>query len=140
MRFFVDTNVFLRHVLQDHPDLSPRAQEIMRAIERGEIDAWTSDLVIAEIVFVLSGKRTYNLPRQSIAEALRGLLALSHLKLPEKRAHLRALSLFAEGTLDYPDAFDAALMYRRRELNILSFDTDFDGLPEIIRHASVPVE
>jgi len=45
--YFVDTNVFLRHLLNDHPVHSPVARAIILAIEQEQITAWPSDLMIA---------------------------------------------------------------------------------------------
>src|SRR5205807_8337304 len=79
--YFIDTNVFLRHLLNDDPVLSPAAREIIRTIEEDGVIGWTSDLVIAELVFVLSSKRLYNQPRAAIAEHLLPLIHLASLKL-----------------------------------------------------------
>lgn len=67
MTAFLDTNVILRHLLADHPTLSPAAREILRQVEDGELEVWTSDLAIAEIVFVLSNRKTYGFARVAIS-------------------------------------------------------------------------
>jgi predicted nucleic acid-binding protein len=51
---------------------------------------------------------------------------------------MRAVTLFAEGKLDYADAFAAAMMTHRREPHAFSFDKDFDGMPGIVRHGELP--
>lgn len=131
--YFLDTNIILRHILNDHPVLSIRARTIIEAIESGQIEAWTSDLVIAEIVFVLSSKRTYNLAPSEIADVLLPLINLPHLKLPRKRLHARAFTLYASLGIDYIDAHNAALMELRSERHIFSFDTDFDKVEGVVR-------
>jgi predicted nucleic acid-binding protein len=82
---FLDTNIFLRHILNDDPVKSPACFALIRAIERGETTVWTSELAIAEVVFVLESKRTYNVPRDTIRDVLLPLLSLPGIKLPHKR-------------------------------------------------------
>jgi predicted nucleic acid-binding protein len=43
---FLDTNVLLRQVLQDHPEHSPRATALIAAIERGERAVRIADTVV----------------------------------------------------------------------------------------------
>jgi predicted nucleic acid-binding protein len=53
MARYLDANIFLRTVRADHPIWSPACKRLFDEIERGIVDAWTSDLVISEVVFVL---------------------------------------------------------------------------------------
>jgi predicted nucleic acid-binding protein len=50
---FFDTNILLRHFLQDHPDHSPRATAFIQQIGQGERQVVLSDIVVFETVFVL---------------------------------------------------------------------------------------
>lgn len=61
---FLDANIFLRHLLNDHPTQSPACLALIRAVEQGKVPAWTSDLVLSEVVFVLASKRFHNIPRE----------------------------------------------------------------------------
>lgn len=136
-RYFLDANVFLRHLLDDDPTRSPVAHALFRAVEQGRVDAWTSDLVIAELVFVLSSKRTYSVPPRQIANTLLPLLALPHLKLRNKLLHHTAFALYTSRGIDYIDAYNAALMRQSKRTDIFTFDTDFDDLPGITRHETL---
>lgn len=77
---FIDTNILLRHVRQDHLDHSPRASEFIRRIERGEIRAWTADTVVFETVFTL--EKLYRLPRAAIRDNLLPVLEFDGIELP----------------------------------------------------------
>jgi predicted nucleic acid-binding protein len=135
--YFLDTNVILRHLLRDDSVLSPAAQAIIRAIEEGSITAWTTDLAVAEVVFVLSSKRLYNRLREEVASALLPIIGLPHFKIQNKRIYDRAFALYTSSPIDFIDAFHVATMEARGERDILSFDTDFDGIPGIARYTSV---
>ncbi len=131
---FLDTNIFLRHLLNDHPVQSPRAFALIKAIEERRLEAWTSELVIAELVFVLSNKRTYNESRQRIASLLLPILGLPHLHLlRSKRLYRRTFELFVQLPIDYVDCYHAALIEQRKEPELYSFDQDFDKVPGLKR-------
>src|SRR3972149_2245172 len=97
---FLDTNIFLRHLLNDDPLSSPGCFALIQAIERGEVLAWTSHLVIAELVFVLSSKRTYNLNRPEVRDRLLPLISLPNLRISQKRLFGRIFELYASLPID----------------------------------------
>src|SRR2546421_7098368 len=106
---FLDTNIFLRHLRNDHPEWSPACQQLFTEIEEGKRSAWTTDLAIAEIVFLLESKKHYNQPRAAIAEALLPLLSLRHLTLHHKKRYQRVFDLYTSfPKLSYVDCYHAA--------------------------------
>ena len=130
---FLDTNILLRHLMNDDPVQSPASLALIEAIEQRRVTAWTSDLVIAEVVFVLANKRTYNLSREAIRDLLLPLINLAGLKLPRKRLYKRIFELYTTLPIDYIDCFHAALVERWRPAELYSFDTDFDRILGITR-------
>lgn len=130
---FLDSNVLLRHLTDDDPAAAHACFALIQAIENGEVTAWTSDLVIAEVVFVLSNKRTYNLDRETIRDLLLPLIELPGLKLPRKRLYRRVFELYTSQPLDYVDAYHVALMERRGATTVFSYDRHFDRVPGIQR-------
>jgi predicted nucleic acid-binding protein len=131
---FLDTNILLRHLLNDHPVHSPASFALIQAVERRTLTVWTSNLAIAEVVFVLSIKRTYNLPREDVRDRLLPLIDLPSLKLANKRVYHRAFDLYVSlAGLSFVDAYHAALLERRSEPELYSFDTDFDDIHTVRR-------
>ncbi|MBI2865364.1 MAG: PIN domain-containing protein [Chloroflexi bacterium] len=128
---FIDTNIFLRHLRQDDPTLSRKATAIFDRIERGELRVCTSDVVIFETVFTL--QRSYQQPRDRIAEAVLSLLELPGLVLPGKRAYRKVFAHYRQGGLGFADCYHVVLMERWQTKEIFSFDTDFDKVPAIKR-------
>ena len=131
---FLDTNIFLRQLLNDDPAQSPPCFALFEAIEQGKMIAWTSDLVIAELVFVLSNKRTYNVDREVIRDLLLSLINLPGIKIPRKQVHRRAFALYTAFPIDYIDAHHVALMESRKETDLYSYDRDFDRIASVTRH------
>jgi predicted nucleic acid-binding protein len=132
---FLDTNIFLRHFLNDDPVQSPACFALIKSIEDRTLTAWTSELVVAELVFVLSNKRAYNLDRPAIRDLLLPILLLPNLRLRPKQLYQRAFDLYVNLPIDYIDCYHAALMEQRKETALYSFDEDFDRLPGITRRA-----
>lgn len=130
---FLDTNIFLRHLANDDPVRSPACLALIHAIEQGRLDSWTSDLVIAEMVFVLSNKRTYKLDREKIRDLILSLISLPGLKLANKRLYNRVFDLYVALPIDYVDAYHAALIEAREGHELYSYDLDFDQIPSLTR-------
>ena len=76
---FVDANVFLRFLTRDDPVKAERVKDLLERAERGEVALLTSESVIAELVFVLSSPRLYNLGRDRIRALLTPILSLKGL-------------------------------------------------------------
>jgi predicted nucleic acid-binding protein len=91
---FIDTNIFLRYLTKDDPDKAQACFELFKRAESNQIVLTATETVIAEVVYVLSSKRTYNLPRDQIRARLYSLLTLQGLRLPQRRMVLRALDLY----------------------------------------------
>lgn len=131
---FLDTNVVLRHITQDNPQQAQQARALLRQVEAGTLTITTCEGVIVEIVQVLSSRTLYNLPRAEIRTHLGTILTLRGLKLPHKRAYLRALDLYATHPfLDFVDALNVAHMERAKIRTIWSFDRDFDRINAVTR-------
>lgn len=131
---FLDTNVVIRYLTQDDPDQSKRAKAILDQVQAGKLQVTTSETVLGELVFVLSSKRLYQLPREEIRMYLSAIIGMKGLRLANKRMYLRALELYATlPRLDFADALSVAEMERRKLTTIISFDEDFDGIEGITR-------
>ncbi len=130
---FLDTNIFLRHLTNDDPDKAQACLDLIRSIEQGEATAWTSELVVVELVFVLSNKKTYGLSRETVRDILLPRINLPGLKITHKRLYGRVFELYTSYPIDYVDAYHIALIEARGEPELYSYDTDFDQVPGVRR-------
>jgi uncharacterized protein len=128
---FLDTNVFLRHLLKDDPEQSPRASAFLKRIEDGLVKARTSDTVIFETVFTL--QRSYGKEKAAICDTFLPLIELPGIVLPSKRRYRKVFSLYVENNLPFADAYHAVLMEQLNLTEIVSFDKDFDRIEGITR-------
>jgi predicted nucleic acid-binding protein len=128
---FLDTNILLRHLLQDDPEQSLKASAFLKRIEEGSVKVRTADTVIFETVFTL--QKAYRQPKAAIRDALLPLIELSGIVLPSKRRFRKVFTLYVEQNLPFADAYHAVLMEQLRLTEIVTFDTDFDRIKGITR-------
>ncbi len=128
---FLDTNIFLRHLLADHPEQSPRATAYLDQIERGQIRVRIADTIIFETVFTL--ERTYRQPKARIRDVLLPLIELPGIVLPGKRRFRKVFDLYVGLNLPFPDAYHAVLMEHLKLQEIVSFDREFNRVPGLKR-------
>lgn len=130
---FLDANVFLRYLTQDNPDQSVRAYAFLQKVEKGEMTATTTEAVLAEVVYVLSSKTLYNVPRAEIQTRLAAIINLKGLRLRHKATYLRALDFYATVNIDFVDALLVAQVERTTGAVLVSFDRNYSKTPTITR-------
>ncbi|GAC1355324.1 MAG: PIN domain-containing protein [Herpetosiphon sp.] len=128
---FLDTNVLLRHLRQDHPEYSPRATALLERVEHKELKVHISDTVMFETVYTLHG--LYKQPKAAIRDALLPLLDLPAIILTHKRRWHQVFGYYIELNISFADAYHAVLMEEMKLTSILSFDRDFDRVQGIQR-------
>lgn len=128
---FLDTNIILRFILQDHPLYSPKAENILNKIDSKETKVCISWLVIFEVVFVL--QNSHNLKREDIAQKLLLILHLENVFFEQKQLLNLTFEYYVSKKISLADAYHAALMNKKKIKKIYSFDKDFDKFPQIKR-------
>jgi predicted nucleic-acid-binding protein len=128
---FLDTNIFLRHLLGDDPAQSPRATAYFQAIDQGLRRARISDIVVFEVVFTL--ERGYRRSKTEIQSAVLPLLELPGMLLPRKRKFREVFRLYIDKKISFADAYHAVMMRKLNFSEIVSFDRDFDRIPAVTR-------
>ncbi len=129
---FLDTNVLIRYLTHDDAEKAKASFALLLRVERGEEVVVTSDIVIAETVYVLQS-RTYGIPRQRIRALLEPIIESRGLRLPSKSLYTRAFDFFCSTGISFADAYNAAYMEARGLHEVYSYDTDFDHVKGIIR-------
>lgn len=129
---FLDTNVFLRHIVGDEPDHARRATALLERVEQGEAVVGTVETVVFEVVFSLL--TFYRMPREAIHEAVVPLVRLPGLRVPHRRELVEAFEIFLEHRrLSFADCYHAVMARRFHSPAFVSFDRDFDRLPWLTR-------
>lgn len=118
----LDSNIFLRHLLQDIPSQSAKTKEIFEQIEKGAKKGLVSILVINEIIWVL--EKYYKLKRNVYIPKVLKLFYLEHIKIIEVKKDLvmKVLEKMKKQKYDFTDIY---LAYIAQGEKIASFDKDF---------------
>lgn len=128
---FLDTNILLRHLTQDHPDHSPRATAYLARIEAGEFRVRTAETVVFEAVFTL--QRHYKVPKARIRDLVLPIVLLPGIVLVGKQRLRKVFDLYVDHNVSFIDAYHVALMRRSGIQEIVSFDEDYDRMAGIRR-------
>lgn len=124
---FVDTNVIVRHLTGDPPEMAIRATRYLR-------DATVLllvDVVVAEVVFVLESY--YRRPRSAIAEAVRSLIGFGSIRVVDSDLLHRTTEIYEHDRLDFAEAYLVASAERSGVNAVVSFDRSIDRVKTVTR-------
>ena len=128
---FLDTNIFIRFLTDDVPEKADACEEIFKkAVEKQE-PLFTTDLVIAEIVWVLES--FYELPKNEVQDKVEKILNTPNLICPHKDLILSALVLYTEKNNDYIDAYNALILKDNGIEELYSYEKHYDKIDWLTR-------
>ena len=127
----VDTNILVRFFTKDDPEKAERCKELLAKGKEGKIDLFISDMVFAELVWVL--EKVYLFHREKIKGCLEAILGTENLRFGNKNVLEETIFLYEKYNIDFIDAYHSAFMRQKGFSSIYSYDTDFDKLSEIER-------
>lgn len=127
MTAFVDTNILIRHLTGDPPDMAARATRYLESAPQ----LLLADLIVAETVCVLES--FYKAPRGQVAEAMRSLIAFDSITTVDPALLLRAIEVYEVDRLDFAEAYLVANAESTGVNRIASFDTAIDRVTTIER-------
>lgn len=130
---FIDTNIFLRFLTKDDPSKAAQCRKLLQSASKGDIKLYTTDLVIAELIWVLQSPKTYNLTPTEISEVIMPLLTIKNLYFPSKNLFPDIMDLFQSQNIDYIDAYNSVIMLSRNIDTVYSYDRHFDLVADLIR-------
>ena len=127
MSAFVDTNILVRHLTGDPPEMAARATGFLAS----ERDLLVTDLVVAETVYVLES--FYKAPRGQIAESMRSLIAFESTVVVDPALLLRAIEVYEIDRLDFAEAYLVACAESTGVGRVASFDQAIDRVDTVER-------
>jgi predicted nucleic acid-binding protein len=124
---FVDTNIVVRHLTGDPPEMAARATAFLRS----ETDLLLTDLVAAETVYVLES--FYETPRGEVAQAVRSLVAFESVVCVDPAVLLRAIEVYEIDGVDFAEAYLVASAESTGVGRIASYDRSLDRIRSVER-------
>lgn len=129
---FLDTNIFIYHLTNNHVDYSPRCTAIFERIEDGEIQAHTSITAVDEALRVLT--KGFGHTRDSAGAMFSILLSQPEIRIDHRETALNAIQFWIEQSpLSFIDCYHLALTAELGMTQIYSFDKKMDRYPGIER-------
>jgi predicted nucleic-acid-binding protein len=127
-RRLVDTNLIVRHLVQDHEKHAKAAGRLFEACDRGDLVIVVLPAVLAECVFVLES--FYEQPRGDIASALGTLISSPGVEIYETAIHLEALDRYRKTKVHFVDCLIAATA-SAENTPVSTFDQDFRKFADV---------
>jgi predicted nucleic acid-binding protein len=113
---FVDTNVLIRHLTGDPPDLAARATAFLAEAD----ELLLPDLIVAEIIYVLESY--YEVPTEEVARLVRSAIAFAPIRTLDPALLLRSLEVYETHRIDFAEAYLVASAEAAGIPDIVSFD------------------
>ncbi len=121
-RKLIDTNLIVRHLVQDNEKQASVAGKLFDACDRGQVAIVVLPAVLAECVFVLES--FYEHERTDITSALSRLISSPGVEIVDAAIHLDALDRYARSKVHFVDCLIAATA-TVEDMPVASFDQDF---------------
>lgn len=127
MSAFVDTNILVRHLTADPPEMAARASACLA----DTAELYLADLIVAETVYVLES--FYKAPRDQIATAMRSLVSMRSVITVDPALLLRAIEVYEVDRLDFAEAYLVACAETTGVGRVASFDQTIDRIASVER-------
>ena len=127
-RRLVDTNLIVRHLVQDHEKHAKAAGRLFDACDRGDVVIVVLPVVLAECAFLLDS--FYEHSRGDIASALGTLITSPGVEINEAAIHLDALDRYRKTKVHFVDCLIAATA-SAEDTPVATFDQDFRKFADV---------
>jgi len=122
--YLLDSNLILRIITGDNAILTNQAKNVFGEAAKGNFKLTITPMVIAECVYVLTSKNSYNLDRAKVVTAIQVIFNQKNVSVEEIGTILESLDLFSSTNLDFADCY-LILKSRLAEFDgVKSFDKD----------------
>jgi len=124
---FLDTNVLIRHLTGDPPDLATRSTAFLSKAK----ELLLPDLIVAESVYVLES--FYQVAKDEVAGLMRSVIAFPAISTLDPALLLRSLEVYEVYSIDYAEAYLVAAAEATGVGHIASFDRSIDRVASVRR-------
>jgi len=124
--FFLDTNIFLRFLVDSKGKQHKECVKLFELIEQRKIKGVICCLILVEVYFTL--KSFYKFSSSKCKRILEHILGLKNLRTVDDFNYHQALELFNKTGVKFVDCLIASLGFFQDGGVIISYDKDFDKL------------
>lgn len=126
---FVETSIFIRFFTRDDEVRYKDSSLLMKLIEEGRLKPYSSNIVLLEIVFVLT--KIYEFPKRKVLNVINDIYKMRNLVLIEKTDTVSAISFFKEHGIKFSDCLIATQI--PKGVYLVTYDEEFSKvIPKIV--------
>lgn len=126
---YIDSNVILRYLTQDPPEMAEKALNIFTEAKKGRLTLLITSLTVAEVVWVLESY--YGHPKKKIFETLSQFLLCDGLEVESLDLIIASLDVYHEKNIDFADAVLGSQALQKGLPFVYSFDHHLNRIPGI---------
>lgn len=115
----IDTNVFLRYLLNDVPSQVNKIEAIFKQAKKGRLRLFVPQIIIFEIAYALD--KFYKFPKSISVEKLKSVLSADFLEIQDVDSLKNSLETYSKEPISFVDCFLIARA-RLEEAEIFTFD------------------
>jgi predicted nucleic acid-binding protein len=119
-KYFVDTNVFMRYLVNDEPGHADRVEKLLDKAEKGEIRLITGPPVFFELAWTL--KSFYEMKKDNIYNCLLSIAGIPGLDIADVDVITESLEIYKEHAIEFSDAYISVLSKRLGASGVVTFN------------------
>lgn len=127
MKILIDTNIWLRFLLQDLPLQYKDCVSLISTFKHGVIMPYTSPFVLLEIEYIL--QKIYKIPVTNIKNDLENILKIKNLKILEKADTLKGWNYHKNHKIKFADCLIAAQL--SKDIHLCTYDQEFKKIKNL---------
>ena len=117
---WLDTNVILRFLLKEDPQLFQAVEPLFLQAEQGDLEIYIHPIIIAEIIWTLESYYEYS--KEKIAEVMIQLVEAKGVVVPDKEVIVGALQDYKEKNVDFIDSYLVQYANKKGPLTVYTLD------------------
>ena len=119
-KYFVDTNIFIRYLVNDEPDHADRVERLLDKAEKGEIRLVTGPPVFFELAWTL--KSFYEMKKDEIYTCLLSIAGIQGLNVTDIDVITESLEVYKENAVEFSDAYISVLSKKLNTDGVVTFN------------------
>lgn len=124
-RFVIDTNGFLRFLLDDVSGQSNQIEELLNKAKKGEIQIFLPQIIVFEIVFIL--EKYYQINKDGVLDKIESLVSIKYIEVESREIFLESISLYRDNPVSFVDCFIFASA-QKNSAELFTFDKKLNKL------------
>ena len=124
-RIVIDTNGFLRLLLDDIPEQANQIESLLKYAKKGEFKIFLPQIVVFEVVFTL--EKYYHLNKEEVLDKLESLVSIGYIEVESREIFVKSASLYRGNNISFVDCF-IFILAQKNNAELFTFDKKLEKL------------